>query len=237
MYPQLTETHSGGAKAREGEKVGPKTQKKKATNPVRVVPADNITMPRNTVDPYIQSSTVPVSGACAKTRSKDMTMYLGRDQTPDDLGVKALQNAWRNNTRFIVIVGKKYGPFPWSLGYRPQDADGEAGEDDDSSYAVLGWYRVKSYWCEYELGRPGTDGVPLFVRWRFLFEWVAEQGVPWWLRRPPLGANPPTTIDTSDYTVTNLDAPESVPGAQSESAPGTPLIQKYLDFVKPHTVV
>jgi len=203
-------------------------------NPTRIVPADNVTMPRNTVDPYIPPNAVPVSGDCAKV-PKDMTMYLGRDQTPDDPGVKSLQNAWRNKTRFVVIVGKKYGPFPWSLGYRPQDAASEEGEDD-SSYAVLGWYRVKSYWSEYEPGKPGIDGVPLYVRWRFLFEWVAEQGVPWWLRRPPSKVNPPTTtMDTSDNTVANLQAPLSVPGAQSESALGTPLIQGYLDFTKAHT--
>ena len=97
----------------------------------------------------------------------------------------------------MVIVGKKYGLFPWSPGYRPppQGANGEAGEDD-GSYAVLGWYRVKSYWSEYEPGRVGVYvGAPLFVWWRILFEWVAEQGVPWWLRRPHVEENPPTTID------------------------------------------
>jgi len=86
--------------------------------------------------------------------------------------------------------------------------------------------------------KAGIDGVPLYVRWRFLFEWVAEQGVPWWLRRPPSKANPhTTTMDTSDNTVANLQAPLSVPGAQSESAPGTPLVQRYLDFAKAHTAV
>jgi len=205
-------------------------------NPTRIVPADNVTMPRNTVDPYIPPNAVPVSGKCAKV-PKDMTMYLGRDQTPDDLGVKSLKNAWRNKTRFVVIVGKKYGPFPWSLRYRPQDTDGGEGKgEDDSSYAVLGWYRVKSYWCEYEPGKAGIDGVPLYIRWRFLFEWVAEQGIPWWLRRSLLEVNPPTTMDTSDNTVAKLQSPLSVPGAQSESAPGTPLIQRYLDFTKAHTV-
>ena len=228
MYPQVTEAHSGGAKAREGDKVGPKTRKQKATNPTRIVPAGNIAVPRNTLDPYVQSNNVPMSGARVKSRPKDMTMYLGRDQTPDDLGVKSLQNAWKNQTRFVVIVGKKYGPFPWSPGYRPpQDADGEASEDD-SSYAVLGWYRVKSYWSEYEPGAAGIDGVPLFVRWRFLFEWVAEQGVPWWLRRPPVRANLPTTIGEIDYTIANLQVPVFAPGEQSESTPGTPLNQKYI---------
>ena len=225
MYPQLIETHSGGAKAREGEKVSLKTRKEKATNPTRFVPAENVAAPRNTLDPYVLSNNVPVSGARVKSRSKDMTMYLGRDQTPDDLGVKSLQNAWRNKTRFVVIVGKKYGPFPWSPGYRPlpQDADGETGEDD-GSYAVLGWYRVKYYWSEYELGKVGIDGVPLFVRWRFLFEWVAEQGIPWWLRRPPVKENMSTTTGRIEHTVADLQAPVSVAAAQSGSTPGMPLI-------------
>lgn len=229
MYTQLRETHSGGAKAREGEKVTLKTRKNKATNPTRFVPAENVAAPRNTLDPYVLPNNVPASGARVKSRSKDMTMYLGRDQTPDDLGVKSLQNAWRNKTRFVVIVGKKYGPFPWSPGYRPQDADDETGEDD-GSYAVLGWYRVKYYWAEYEPGKAGIDGVPLFVRWRFLFEWVTEQGVPWWLRRPPMGEHLPTTRDGFEHTVAKLQAPVSVAGAQSESTPGMPLIQKQLEF-------
>ena len=198
-------------------------------NPTRFVPAENIAAPRNTLDPHVSPNSVPTSSARAKSRLKDMTMYLGRDQTPDDLGVKSLQNAWRNKTRFVVTVGKKYGPFPWSPGYRPpsQDADGEADEDD-SSYAVLGWYRVKSYWSEYEPGKVGIDGVPLFVRWRFLFEWVAEQGVPWWLRRPPVGESLPSTIGEIGYTIANLQTPVSVPRVHSESTPGMPLIQKWL---------
>ena len=172
-------------------------------NPTRIVPADTVTMPRNTVGP-ISFNTAPVSGAPGKPRSKDMTMYLGRDQTLDDTGVKSLQNAWVNKTCFVVIVGKKYGPFPWSPGYRPPQDTDDGAVEDGGSYAVLGWYRVKSYWCEYEPGRAGIDGVgvPLFIRWRFLFEWAVEQGVPWWLQS------------------VNLQAPESVAGTQSESTPG-----------------
>src|SRR5258706_1032182 len=165
IYPQLTESHSGGAKAREGEKVAPKTREKKAMNPTCFVPAENIAAPRNTLDPHVSPNNVPTSSARAKSQLKDTMMYLGRDQTPDDLGVKSLQNAWRNKTRFVVTVGKKYSPFPWSPGYRPpsQDADGEADEDD-GLYAVLGWYEVKSYWSEYDPRKVGIDGVLLIVR-------------------------------------------------------------------------
>ena len=102
-------------------------------------------------------------------------MYLGRHQTPDDLGFESLQNAWRDKSCFVVIIGKKHGLFPWSPGYRPppQGANGEAGEDD-GSYAVLGWYRVKSYWSEYEPGRVGVyvgarcsyDGESCLNGWR-----------------------------------------------------------------------
>ena len=227
----------GGAKTREGEEVGLATLKKKAKTPTRIVPAGAVSMPRNTLN-SISSSTVPPPCSPLKSRSKDTTMYLGRDQTPNDPGIKALRNAWMNQTRFVVIVGKKYGPFPWSPGYRiPQKRDGGLVDEecDNGSYAVLGWYRVKSCWCEYEPGRAGVDGVPLFIRWRFLFEWVAEQGVPWWLQRPPAGTNPRTTMDSSkdtgddDNNLSNdLEDIEPVAGTQSESTTGTPFFRYHL---------
>jgi hypothetical protein len=146
-------------------------------------------------------------------------MYLDRDQTTGDPGIKLLNNAWVNQTPFVVVVGKKYNSFPWSLGFRPPQkadsgpaqGDDDDVEDDNASYAVLGWYRVKHYWCEYEPGRAGGNGVPLFIRWRFLFEWVVEQGPPWWLQRPPA----PTIIGASDDTVDDeslsVDATQSKP--------------------------
>ena len=159
-------------------------------------------------------------------------MYLGRDQTPDDPGVKSLYNAWMDQSRFVVIIGKKYRPFPWSPGYCPQEADsGSVEEDDDNgSYAVLGWYRVKSCWYEYEPGKAGEDGVPLFIRWRFLFEWVAEQGVPWWLQQPRGAANPCTTMGAGDNSLggdeglsanSDQQAIESAPVVQPGPTTGT----------------
>lgn len=231
MHHRLTETSRGGAKARGGEE-GPRTLKKKAETPTRIVPADAVSLPRNTIDP-IWSGAVPPSGSPLKARSRDTTMYLGRDQAPNDPGIKALEAAWANQTRFVVIVGKKYAPFPWSPGYRtPQEADGGSGDEecDNGSYAVLGWYRVRSCWCEYEPGRAEAGGVPLFVRWRFLFEWVAEQGVPWWLQRSPSRANPRTTRDAGSDTGAEDDEDENLSDdlqdlesssvAQSESTTG-----------------
>jgi len=166
-------------------------------------------------------------------------MYIGRDQTPDDVGVRSLKNACENRTRFVVIVGKKYAPFLWSPGYRPRPhprgwpgpKDGDDSDDDDDdkgSYAVLGWYRVRSYWCEYEPGRPDMDGVRLFVRWKFLFEWVAEQGVPWWLRKSPVRVNVHTTVPVGGAEDLPANLQEPVTVTQSMSAPGTRFFRYYL---------
>ena len=231
----------GGAKGREGEEVGPMTLKKKAKTPARIVPADAISVPRNILDP-ISTSAMPPSGSPPKPRSKDATMYLGRDQTPNDLGVRALKKAWTNQTRFVVIVGKKYAPFPCSPGYRtPHEANGGSGDDeyDNGSYAVLGWYRVKSHWCEYEPGSARADGVPLFVRWKFLFEWVAEQGVPWWLQRQ---ANPHMTMHASSDTGNDddnlLDDPQAIESTfESESTTGMRLFRNHFHATEAYKVL
>jgi hypothetical protein len=221
---QMTKTYRGGGKLREGDQVGSVTQKKIAKSPTRIMPVGTISTPRNILDP-VQPNTASWLGTPPKPQAKDRTMYLERDQTTNDQGIKLLTNACANNTQFVVIVGKKYGSFPWSLGYRPPH-EGLVGDDgDNGSYAVLGWYRVKAYWCEYEPGRAGVDGVPLFVRWKFLFEWVAEQGVPWWLQRPLVQTDPATAVDVGDSIVGSDEslskATDSAPLPQCRFTTGT----------------
>ncbi|KAG8804900.1 hypothetical protein FRC17_005844, partial [Serendipita sp. 399] len=71
------------------------------------------------------------------------------------------------------------------------DIASNMGEDSSQDgvergrYTVLGWYSIRDAWPELEPGRPnGLDGehTPLFIRWRFAFEWIEEQGTPWWVQ-------------------------------------------------------
>jgi hypothetical protein len=58
-----------------------------------------------------------------------------------------------------------------------------------AKYTVLGWYLIRDSWTELE---PGGELVksasqddhqtPLFIRWKFAFEWVKSQGKPWWIQ-------------------------------------------------------
>jgi len=73
-----------------------------------------------------------------------------------------------------------------------RDATGVEDEQCRGRYAVLGWYRIRDAWEELEAGGMPPDGdphlddrfndqVPLFVRFKFAFEWVEAQGTPWWI--------------------------------------------------------
>jgi hypothetical protein len=59
-----------------------------------------------------------------------------------------------------------------------------------AKYAVLGWYLIRDSWAELEPGgglveaasQDDHRSTPLFIRWKFTFEWVKSQGEPWWIQ-------------------------------------------------------
>ncbi|SCZ89985.1 BZ3500_MvSof-1268-A1-R1_Chr1-3g01707 [Microbotryum saponariae] len=128
-------------------------------------------------------------GGCSEGDGNEFRLV--RDQTRENIRVRALINCHKTQTPVVLLAGKKYVPqgstaigrtdgrftdqfhlcvhsyahFPW-LGTR------------DVRYCVLGYYMVRDFWVEAEPSKT-TSGSGYFTRFKFLFEWVSSQGQPW----------------------------------------------------------
>jgi hypothetical protein len=93
----------------------------------------------------------------------------------------------------VVIVAKDYKW--WPLAMRDVNLDdakltGNQENNGRAKYTVLGWYLIRDSWAELEpgeelIGSTSQDDhqlTPLFIRWKFAFEWVKSQGKPWWIQ-------------------------------------------------------
>jgi hypothetical protein len=85
-----------------------------------------------------------------------------------------------------------------------------------AKYTVLGRYLIRDSWAELEPGGELTklasqddhQSTPLFIRWKFAFEWVKSQGKPWWIQDlddipcdPPIEPCPAATILQPDQCI------------------------------------
>lgn len=146
--------------------------------------------PRNDAD-NVDSFTSPDPKVRKNTVSIDPKRHLDRDQTPDDLNVGRLLAAKLQNDPIVLIVGSNYRWWPLMMNDIGADSTLLGNQDDRRGrYAVLGWYLVRDAWQELEPGMvesvQSKDGLwvsqtTLRARWRFSFEWIEEQGTPWWI--------------------------------------------------------
>ncbi|SCV68206.1 BQ2448_327 [Microbotryum intermedium] len=102
-------------------------------------------------------------GGCSEGDGNEFRLI--RDQTRDNIRVRALINCHNTQTPVVLLAGKNYAHFPWL-------------ESRDIRYCVLGYYMVRDFWVEAEPNR-ATSGTGFFTRFKFLFEWVSSQGQPW----------------------------------------------------------
>ncbi|OXG39367.1 hypothetical protein J010_07025 [Cryptococcus neoformans] len=132
-------------------------------------------------------------GQCICPKLPDGTQgppTLQADQSPLDARVETLLLAAERRTPLVLIAGEGYGQLPWKL---------------DCAYVVLGWYWISYTWAEAE---PVGKGVmpprdrDYFHRYKIRFDWVNNQGEPWWDCESQiplnLGTSPKNTPATTD---------------------------------------
>lgn len=104
-----------------------------------------------------QSANVDDVLASPSTSSAPAKLTLASSQSRHDPRIAALLSSQRHGIPIILIMGENYPLAEFEL---------------NCGFAVLGWYSVMHCWAERE-----AEGM---VRWKMRFEWVEEQGVPWW---------------------------------------------------------
>lgn len=110
-------------------------------------------------------------GQCICAKLPDGTQgppILQTDQSPLNARIETLLQAAERRTPLVLIAGEGYRQLPWKL---------------DCAYVVLGWYWISYTWVEAE---PVGKGVlpprdrDYFHRYKIRFDWVKNQGEPWW---------------------------------------------------------
>ncbi|KAG9040530.1 hypothetical protein FS837_000506 [Tulasnella sp. UAMH 9824] len=86
---------------------------------------------------------------------------LRQDQEINNGYAKYLHANWKLGKPVVLLVGKNYPLFPFDL--------------EGKTYVILGWYRVIEMWTELE-SMPDTG--KLFKRLKVAFQWIADQGTP-----------------------------------------------------------
>ncbi|PWN30927.1 hypothetical protein BDZ90DRAFT_257978 [Jaminaea rosea] len=104
-----------------------------------------------------QSANVDDLLASPSTSSAPAKLSLASSQSRHDPRIAALLSSQRHGIPIILIMGENYPLADFEL---------------NCGFAVLGWYLVTHCWAEGE-----AEGM---VRWKMRFEWMEEQGVPWW---------------------------------------------------------
>ncbi|KAM0790519.1 hypothetical protein ACM66B_003390 [Microbotryomycetes sp. NB124-2] len=94
------------------------------------------------------------------------TYKLRKDQTRDNIRMRALYNCMKRNTPVALIAGHNWSFFPKL-------------KDMNSRYAVLGYYFVRDIWVEAEASPTDENPAAYFTRFKILFEWQPSQGRPW----------------------------------------------------------
>ncbi|KAG8934236.1 hypothetical protein FRC00_012379 [Tulasnella sp. 408] len=86
---------------------------------------------------------------------------LKQDQEINNGYAKCLHASWKLGKPVVLLVGKNYPLFPFDI--------------EGKTYIILGWYRIIEMWTELE-SMPDTG--KLFKRLKVAFQWIADQGTP-----------------------------------------------------------
>ncbi|WVR03962.1 hypothetical protein IAU60_000961 [Kwoniella sp. DSM 27419] len=154
-------------------------------------------------------------GQCVQTLTPDGRAgpaALKADQARSDARVDTLLTAYERRTPIVLIAGEGYDHLPWTLG---------------CAYVVLGWYWISLVWVEAEhaaFGIPPHPDRTYFHRYKVRFDWVEEQGEPWWLPQPAVPVIQP---------VTGPAASASSDKAHREPPPSDPLSREGDDMRQP----
>ncbi|KAF8894103.1 hypothetical protein BD779DRAFT_1783639 [Infundibulicybe gibba] len=97
-----------------------------------------------------------------------ISTQLADDQLAQDKSVRALISNYHQNRPIALLIDDKYALFPYDLGYK------------GIAYAVLGFYTIRYAWAEFE---PSNNDRGRVIRYKFVFQWCAGQGEPWWIPR------------------------------------------------------
>lgn len=84
------------------------------------------------------------------------SLKLSSSQSRRDPRIAALLSSYKNGTPIILILGENYAHADFQV---------------NCAFAVLGWYAITACWAEME------DDM---VRWKVRFQWLQQQGEPWW---------------------------------------------------------
>ncbi|WRT65553.1 uncharacterized protein IL334_002498 [Kwoniella shivajii] len=140
-------------------------------------------------------------GQCIRTMRPDGTpgpVSLQADQSHLDARVDTLLLAYERKTPIILIAGKGYEGLPWDL---------------ECAYVVLGWYWISSSWVEAEISPKEVsppEGRNYFHRVKIRFDWIENQGEPWWINPLPQG-NKVLTAMRESSPLTPLSSEASSP--------------------------
>ncbi|KAG8844727.1 hypothetical protein FRB91_002373 [Serendipita sp. 411] len=187
---RLIVSHGGGSSRVETAKPSPSSPSKCRKEPspsVREVASSSVKHPRNSADELLSSicGSATAPSPSKKGTKLDAQRFLERDQSTNR-AVKSLLQARDDLVPVALIVGRDYRWWPLQMDFACSIApDTIQDSDDKARYAILGWYMVRDAWPELEPGKPtGPDGerTPLFIRWKFAFEWIEAQGTPWWIQ-------------------------------------------------------
>lgn len=153
----------------------------------RRLPTSLVAQCQNTADNF--NPFHAVSGADATFHNR---RYLDKDQSDTGHNIRTLLKAKVTRKPIALIVGRYYRWWPLRMrdvGRFERETHGGRKNEGRGKYAVLGWYIIRDAWAELEPGKPETKqgetnrspATSLFVRWKFAFEWIEEQGTPWWI--------------------------------------------------------
>ncbi|KAA1473949.1 hypothetical protein DENSPDRAFT_780878 [Dentipellis sp. KUC8613] len=114
------------------------------------------------------------------SKSGQLHRQRAANQLADDKSVRALLKNHQIGEPLVLLADDRYALFPYDLatpGY---------------TYVVLGRYRIVHAWAEYQ---PNGAEAARVIRYKFAFEWCAEQGAPWWCpEEPQLCPQSPATL-------------------------------------------
>ncbi|KZS98688.1 hypothetical protein SISNIDRAFT_448982 [Sistotremastrum niveocremeum HHB9708] len=117
-------------------------------------------------------------GGSGGTNRKSGAPVEPRDQDENLPSVRGLLKAERERQPVVLVAGSRYLEVDEKLA-KPLHPD--------VGYAVLGWYYIVFSWSEYQEitidGSNKTEGseTKRLKRRKFIFQWMEEQGAPWWL--------------------------------------------------------
>ncbi|KAF9027015.1 hypothetical protein BDZ89DRAFT_1134444 [Hymenopellis radicata] len=123
-------------------------------------------------DGWFQNGRIIISHGGGKAESVShakghTTRRAANDQEENDHSVSALLNTYRTKEPLVLLIDEGYRHFPFDL------------KQSNFPYVVLGFYFISHVWTEYQ---PASNTQGYVVRYKFAFQWCANQDEPWWIK-------------------------------------------------------